>query len=123
MFAVLEASASRPGDQWFGYLGYASRPDLPAAPGPTLPDAVWMRAARGAVVRPRGRGTARSRRIPARAGIPTLGGGATAANESDSPPARTPHAFARVQEHLHAGNSYEVNLTYRLVPASPTSTR
>jgi para-aminobenzoate synthetase len=24
------------------------------------------------------------------------------------------HAFARVQEHLHAGNSYEVNLTHRL---------
>ena len=27
-------------------------------------------------------------------------------------------AFARVQEHLHAGNSYEVNLTYRLEPES-----
>ena len=27
-------------------------------------------------------------------------------------------AFARVQEHLHAGNSYEVNLTYRLAQES-----
>jgi para-aminobenzoate synthetase len=29
-------------------------------------------------------------------------------------PAAYPAAFDRVQEHLHAGNSYEVNLTYRL---------
>ena len=31
----------------------------------------------------------------------------------------TPTAFARVQDHLHAGNSYEVNLTYRLEQDSP----
>ena len=45
VFAVLEAEldAGTPSDQWFGYLGYAARPDLPAPSGP-LPDAVWMRA-------------------------------------------------------------------------------
>ena len=42
IFAVLEERMVA-GEQWFGYLGYASRPDLPAAPDPTLPDAVWMR--------------------------------------------------------------------------------
>ena len=46
IFEVLEAelAAGAPDDQWFGYLGYAARPDLfPAAPDPDLPDAVWMR--------------------------------------------------------------------------------
>ncbi|MDX6373557.1 MAG: para-aminobenzoate synthetase, partial [Nocardioidaceae bacterium] len=33
---------------------------------------------------------------------------------SDSPPATYADAFAQVQEQLHAGNSYEVNLTYRM---------
>ena len=42
VFAVLDEWL-RPDEQWFGYLGYASRTDLPAAPDPTLPDAVWMR--------------------------------------------------------------------------------
>ena len=47
IFAALERelAAGGAGDQWFGYLGYAARPDLPArrsAPG-DLPDAVWMR--------------------------------------------------------------------------------
>ncbi len=42
IFTVLEARM-RAGEQWFGYLGYASRTDLPAAPDPLLPDAVWMR--------------------------------------------------------------------------------
>ena len=45
MFAVLEAelAAGPRRDQWFGYLGYACRPDLPASVGSGLPDAVWMR--------------------------------------------------------------------------------
>ncbi|MFT4287507.1 hypothetical protein [Nocardioides sp.] len=42
IFDVLAASAAE-GGQWFGYLGYASRPDLPASPSTDLPDAVWMR--------------------------------------------------------------------------------
>ena len=46
VFAALEAeiAAGTPTDHWFGYLGYACRPDLPAATGGGLPDAVWMRA-------------------------------------------------------------------------------
>src|SRR6185436_3519754 len=36
------------------------------------------------------------------------------AGESSSPPSDYTEAFEQVQEHLHAGNSYEVNLTYRL---------
>ena len=45
VFAVLEAelAVGSPADQWFGYLGYAARPDLTARSG-ALPDAVWMRA-------------------------------------------------------------------------------
>ena len=42
VFAVLEERI-RAGEHWFGYLGYAARTDLPAAPDPLLPDAVWMR--------------------------------------------------------------------------------
>ena len=42
VFVVLEQRVAV-GEQWFGYLGYASRTDLPAAPDPSLPDAVWMR--------------------------------------------------------------------------------
>ena len=40
IWAVLEA-AMAPGEQWFGYLGAACRPDLPARPDPDLPDAAW----------------------------------------------------------------------------------
>ena len=42
VFEVLEREVAT-GGQWFGYLGYACRPDLPAAPSTDLPDAVWMR--------------------------------------------------------------------------------
>ena len=46
VFAALEAelASGAEGDQWFGYFGYASRPDLPAAGDPDLPDSVWLRA-------------------------------------------------------------------------------
>jgi para-aminobenzoate synthetase len=37
------------------------------------------------------------------------------------PPVEYSHAFGRVQEHLHAGNSYEVNLTYRIETPSELS--
>ena len=45
VFAALaaELAAGSPDDHWVGYLGYACRPDLPAATGGPLPDAVWMR--------------------------------------------------------------------------------
>ena len=108
-----------PGEQWFGYFGYASRPDLPAAvagahgpgvaaePGPdvVLPDAVWMRprAVRvfeHAVAHLNITGRAHHPKLETRSGGPV--------------PATYAVAFARVQGHLHAGNSYEVNLTHRL---------
>ncbi len=123
-FAVLaaELAAGRREDRWFGYLGYAARPDLPAYPsrrdGPGLPDAVWMRAGRVRVFdhplapassllrgnwRFSAEASAEKRPFPRSTG--EIAGG-------------YPTAYARVQEHLHAGNSYEVNLTYRIAARS-----
>lgn len=100
-FTVLEAelAAGRSSDQWFGYFGYAARPDLPATPDPDLPDAVWLRPSHlreydHPVLAP-----------PATGDRPAAGG--------DGVPEGYAAAFATVQEHLRAGNSYEVNLTYR----------
>jgi para-aminobenzoate synthetase len=115
VFEVLEAElADGPEDaQWFGYLGYAARPDLaPARPDPDLPDAVWMRSshlrffdhdlAGGQKRRLEGASTTRV--------VPNA--------SADEPPPGYSEAFDRVQEHLRAGNSYEVNLTYRTETAS-----
>ena len=108
VFSVLEAevAAGSPADQWFGYLGYACRPDLPARPDPDLPDAVWMRA-RHVRMFEHGAGGVETgaARLP-QPPVPT------------DPPADYAAAFDRVQEHLHAGNSYEVNLTYRVEAGS-----
>ncbi|UFN42773.1 anthranilate synthase component I family protein [Nocardioides okcheonensis] len=115
VFAVLE-SELRPGEQWFGYLGHASRTDLPAAPDPLLPDAVWMRP-RGVRVfdHPVGGGPSGSvQRSPADRGSLNLSGSARPDKFSERPTTQYAAAFARVQEHLHAGNSYEVNLTHRV---------
>jgi para-aminobenzoate synthetase len=113
IWTVLESSMA-PGEQWFGYLGAACRPDLPARPDPDLPDAVWMRPSHvrsfeheaPPLLSPLQRG---SRRLRA---------DATASNRQGRPVGVAPEAyvaaFARVQEHLRAGNSYEVNLTYRV---------
>jgi para-aminobenzoate synthetase len=115
IFTALEARI-RAGEQWFGYLGYASRPDLPAAPDPLLPDAVWMRPTAVRVFE--------HPAVPALSDSPHVRGVrhleavATPSKSPTRPPSPTPGeyaaAFARVQEHLHAGNSYEVNLTHRL---------
>ena len=103
VFEVLEAelAAGPPDDHWVGYLGYAARPDLARArPDPHLPDAVWMRS-------PRLRFFDH--------GPPTTPSGPLApASGSDDVPAEYAAAFGRVQEQLRAGNSYEVNLTYRV---------
>ncbi len=113
VFAVLEEelAAGSHRDQWFGYFGYGCRPDLPALTATDgVPDAVWMRPSqvrlfdhslpRQDFTGPAGTpsGQDRSHRVP----------GETA------PPADYADAFVQVQEALHAGNSYEVNLTYRL---------
>ncbi len=81
---------------WVGYFGYAARPDLPARSLDGVPDAVWMRA----------------RTLRFEDGSPVA-----PAARVEAPGERAPEwylaAFAEVQEQLRAGNSYEVNLTYR----------
>ncbi|KRF34748.1 anthranilate synthase component I family protein [Nocardioides sp. Soil805] len=114
IWAVLEASMV-PGEQWFGYLGAACRPDLPARPDPDLPDAVWMRPSH---VRSFEHRVVLAAESPLERGLSHREGVATVTQcptrrHSDVPGAYAA-AFARVQEHLRAGNSYEVNLTYRL---------
>ena len=97
-----ELGADRGADQWFGYFGYACRPDLPARPGGPVPDAVWMRP-RHVRLFDHERVEISASSTPLREPDPTAVG-----------PVETYRAaFDRVQEHLHAGNSYEVNLTYR----------
>ena len=118
VFAVLEDRMGAE-EQWFGYLGYASRTDLPAAADPALPDAVWMRPA---AVRVFEHPDPAPQRSPADRGSLNLSAFATPDKLSESLTSPTPpayaDAFARVQEHLHAGNSYEVNLTHRLTRRS-----
>ena len=112
VFAALEEEI-RPGEQWFGYFGYAARADLPAATGSGLPDAVWMPASsvrlfeHSPSVSPLGRGSCRSLGV------------ATPQKRELSPPSWYVAALDDVQEHLHAGNSYEVNLTHRVSVESP----
>jgi para-aminobenzoate synthetase len=103
VFAVLAAEvAAGPDDAlWVGYLGYAARPDLPAQKGPGLPDAVWLRAD------PR-----RMRAVPATPEEPQPATDPASGALTDE--AAYAAAFADVQEHLRAGDSYEVNLTYRV---------
>ena len=110
VFAVLEERI-RSGEQWFGYLGYAARPDLPGAPDPLLPDAVWMRPR---AVRVFEHGVVAPSGSPDDRGSLTLSGSARPDNLRERPTTQYADAFATVQEHLRAGNSYEVNLTHRL---------
>ena len=109
-FAALEEELARgqSHDQWFGYLGYACRPDLPALmpDDDGVPDAVWMRSPHVRVV-----DHPLDERPPRRASDPPA---------PPPVPAEYAAAFARVQEHLHAGNTYEVNLTHRLAVADST---
>ncbi len=108
IFAALEEWL-RPGEQWFGYFGYAARADLPATPDPILPDAVWMRPRAVRVFE-----HLLDQRSPADRGSLKLSARARPDNFSEGPTIPYAAAFATVQEHLHAGNSYEVNLTHRL---------
>jgi para-aminobenzoate synthetase len=116
VFAVLadELAAGSHRDQWFGYFGYACRPDLPALVATDgVPDAVWMRPSHVRLFQHEA--TPRSSRADDEA---------SSSNQEfhrpadETPPVAYAAAFAHVQEQLHAGNSYEVNLTYRLDAAS-----
>jgi para-aminobenzoate synthetase len=109
VFAVLEeqVAGDPPDVHWVGYFGYASRPDLPALvrTDAAMPDAVWMRTRHVEVFHhpEEGAGSA----------------GTTVGRPADvAVPAEYAAAFAEVQEELHAGNSYEVNLTHRLSVSS-----
>ncbi|WP_246000249.1 anthranilate synthase component I family protein [Nocardioides pocheonensis] len=103
VFAVLQQHQDGdPDTHWVGYLGYAARPDLPARSMPGVPDAVWMRTRSVQLTEEPGRVLRRSPGQPP---------------EHSTPPWYA-DAFAAVQEQLHGGNSYEVNLTYRTQEAS-----
>ncbi len=113
VFAVLEEelAAGSHRDQWFGYFGYACRPDLPALTATGgVPDAVWMRPSH---VRLFDHGLP-LQNSSLSAGVPSGQGQFHRVPGETAPPPDYAEAFARVQEQLHAGNSYEVNLTYRL---------
>ncbi|MBZ5738018.1 anthranilate synthase component I family protein [Nocardioides mangrovi] len=113
VFDVLaaELAAGPPDAQWFGYLGYACRPDLPALVGSDLPDAVWMRPHHVRLFEHEGVSSA-GRQISRRDDEASSSRQEFHRPADETPPAYTA-AFDRVQEHLRAGNSYEVNLTYR----------
>ena len=137
VFAVLGGRAGRgsPTDHWVGYFRYACRTDLPATVGAdvpgALPDAVDA-AAGGPVRAPRRRREFRRPADRTRGGTtislssrsdfvgrPTNSAARPRLTRSRRPP--TPPLSDRVQEHLHAGNTYEVNLTYRVeVESQPT---
>jgi anthranilate/para-aminobenzoate synthase component I len=96
VFAVLEDLLDGdPETIWVGWFGYAARPDLPARPADGVPDAVWMR----------------TRAQPGRVhqGSPQQ----PFAHSTAPMPRWYADAFDRVQEHLRAGDTYEVNLTHR----------
>lgn len=104
IFAAIELSGD-PDEHWVGYFGYASRPDLPARPADDgMPDAVWMRTRNVRVVE-----------HPPHPG--PLPAPAAPSDPGDVVPEEYLRAFAQVQEELHAGNTYEVNLTHRLTTA------
>ena len=100
-----ELAAGAPDDQWFGYFGYACRADLPARTGGPVPDAVWLRPRRVRMFEHEDAAIGHERHGP--------GPISRRFGPNGSPPATYAAAFARVQEHLRAGNSYEVNLTHR----------
>lgn len=107
VLAVLETELARdagdPRVHWVGCLGYAARPDLPARPWGRGPDAVWLRCTDVRFFR----------HEAARPAPPVAPGPTPERAGAPRPPSWYAAAFAEVQEQLHAGNSYEVNLTYR----------
>lgn len=115
IFAVLAEEVARddgdPSVSWVGWFGYACRPDLPAQVAPAhepvtaVPDAVWMRSPRQLVFEHAPQPGRVAGRVPER----VLDHNAAAGVDR----AAYDGWFARVQEQLRLGNTYEVNLTYR----------
>lgn len=96
VFAVFEDLLDGDPDAvWVGWFGYAARPDLSARPADGVPDAVWMR----------------TRATPGRVREGSLQ--QPFAHSTAPMPHWYAAAFDRVQEHLRAGDTYEVNLTHR----------
>ena len=104
VFEVLESEIGRdrgdPDVHWVGCLGYAARPDLPARPWGMGPDAFWMRSRQ---VQFFDHEPLAAAHLPGRA-VPL---------SVSAAPDWYVESFAEVQEQLRAGNSYEINLTYR----------
>lgn len=103
IFGVLREEIARdqgdPDVHWVGYFGYASRADLPARAWGRGPDAVWMRCTDVAFFDHPDDPPPTARHNPRGAAGPL--------------PQWYRDAYGHVQEALRAGNSYEVNLTYR----------
>lgn len=120
-FRVLAAELAAGGssDQWFGYFGYACRADLPAAVGGPVPDAVWMRPRQVRLFdHPLpGRVARKSSRVAKEGELSgdstEMSGDSTRFPGDSTVPGWYGEGFERVREQLLAGNSYEVNLTYR----------
>ncbi|MGH3365819.1 MAG: chorismate-binding protein, partial [Nocardioidaceae bacterium] len=124
IFAVLEdrtsQAAARDGfGGWVGYFGYACRPDLsvrlePDPLGPGVPDAMWMQVGRYAVF-DHANHVVQLHGLDALPSAPHRPPTETSTSVyRDMPYEKYCQAFALVQEHLRAGNSYETNLTYRV---------
>ncbi len=108
IFQVLqEHQDGDPRVHWVGYFGYAARPDLPGRPMPGIPDAIWMRTRNVSIEEEPPRA---SKGRVSKGSVPD---GWPEQLREHATPQWYAEAFARVQEELHAGNSYELNLTYR----------
>ncbi|TQL70766.1 para-aminobenzoate synthetase [Nocardioides albertanoniae] len=119
IWEVLEREVG-PGEQWFGYLGYACRTDLPATPSEDVPDAIWLRPSHLTVIdhEPDGHFVDLTG-----VSVPAQSRDTRSTGYPTSPAYRA--AFDQVQEALHAGDTYEANLTYRTAveaPADPVET-
>ncbi len=121
-FAVLaeRLAVAEPGERWVGWWGYGCRADLPARTEGTagVPDACWLRSRRHLALDHRTRqaravGFAVPPVLPPQVASSPLVSRPSVHMVSTWSPGRYGEAFAGVQRALRAGDSYEVNLTYR----------
>lgn len=122
LFAALRSRIGSPGwpRRWFGWAGYASRPDLPAivgTGGDGAPDACWLPAPRWALV-DHVTGIVRPRLFDLDLDDVVVPLDPPTASpevrlDADWAAATYGAAFDEVQDALRAGHTYEVNLTYR----------